>query len=283
MARVTFLGVKGGPAIRPGTAMPTSHLLEIEGRTIVIDAGLGVASAIVRQGIELTAIDAVFITHLHSDHYLELGPLLHTAWTAGLKHKVDIFGPSGLADYFSRFLESMAVDIDLRIADEGRPDLGELVRLQVMESPVQMHLGKITVSAMDNIHPPLEESFALKFEAGDRKIVFSGDTAYTPKMAGFAKNADLLVHEAMLKDGIDALCARVANGDDRLKQHLLRSHCSAAAAGKIAHQAEVGILALNHFVPGDDPRFTDADWRAEVETEWYGDLRIGKDGMVIEL
>jgi ribonuclease BN (tRNA processing enzyme) len=82
---LVILGSKGGPAIRPGGPSPTASLLEIGGRRIVIDCGLGVSRGLVEAGMELPSLDLVLITHLHSDHVLELGPLLHTAWTAGLK------------------------------------------------------------------------------------------------------------------------------------------------------------------------------------------------------
>jgi hypothetical protein len=123
---VALLGVKGGPAIRPGSNMPTSILLSLGAGTILVDAGLGVSKAVCDQGVALTALDAILVTHLHSDHYLELGPLLHTAWTAGLNRPVPVYGPPRLAQYWQAFLTSMEDDIALRIADEGRPDLAGL-------------------------------------------------------------------------------------------------------------------------------------------------------------
>ncbi|HHC29546.1 MAG TPA: MBL fold metallo-hydrolase, partial [Rhodobacterales bacterium] len=247
---VTLLGTKGGPAIRPGTPMPTAILVRMAGRTILVDAGLGVARGLCDAGVALTDIDAIVITHLHSDHYLELGPLLHTAWTAGLKRPVPIWGPSGLEAYWQGFLASMAFDIALRIRDEGRPDLAELAELHRLTTD-GLTWGEITVRAMKNVHPPIEESFALRLDAPGASVVLSGDTAAMSEMVAFARGADLLVHEAMLTAGVDALCARVGNGDDRLKVHLHRSHTPAAEAGRIAAEAGVKALALNHLVPVD--------------------------------
>ena len=280
---VALLGAKGGPAIRPGSATPTASLLRLGGRTVLVDCGLGAALGVVRQGVELTAIDWIVITHLHSDHYLELGPLLHTAWTAGLKRRVDVIGPSGLADYWRRFLASMAFDIALRIEDEGRPNLADLVEIQTLREGEPIELGPLAMSAIRNLHPPIEESFALRFDGAERSVVFSGDTAYAPRMAAFAAQADLLVHEAMLLSGVDALCARVGNGDDRLKRHLLRSHCSAADAGRIASEADAGALALHHLIPSDDPDFTEDHWIEETRRRWSGPLFIGEDGLRIPL
>ena len=281
MSALTLLGTKGGPAIRPGSTMPTSSLLELGGHRVVIDCGLGVTRGLTGQGMSLAQLDLIVITHLHSDHYLELGPLLHTAWTAGLKHPVDVLGPSGLARYWHHFLESMAEDIDLRIADEGRPDLRGLVRLHRLEAGTHEPRPGLILRAMKNVHPPLEETFALRFEAGGKAVVLSGDTAPMAEMVDFARGADLLLHEAMLEAALEALVARVGNGDDRLMTHLRRSHTAAEDAGRIAAEAGVGALALHHLVPSDDPAFTEADWRAAASRHWQGTLHVGSDGLRI--
>ena len=67
---VSLLGVKGGPAIRRGSNMPTSTLIHLNGKNLLVDAALGVSRSVCEQGVSLNHIDAIFITHLHSDHYL---------------------------------------------------------------------------------------------------------------------------------------------------------------------------------------------------------------------
>ena len=121
------------------------------------------ARGLIDQGVALKDIRHIFVTHLHSDHYLDLGPLLHTAWTAGRSNIVHINGPGGLDAYWVGFLASMQADIDLRIADEGRLDLRGLVRFHVIDTPDVVQLGDIQVSALRNIHPPLLDTFALSF------------------------------------------------------------------------------------------------------------------------
>jgi ribonuclease BN (tRNA processing enzyme) len=102
-------------------------------------------------------------------------------------------------------------------------------------------------------------------------------------MTDFAQDADLLVHEAMLTEGVDALMARMTNGDDRLRTHILRSHTDAREAGRIATEAGVKHLALNHFVPDGIPGFTETDWGAAVRETWAGPLTLGRDGMRLTL
>jgi ribonuclease BN (tRNA processing enzyme) len=280
--QVVLLGTKGGPAIRPGTRMPTSILVQLDGQTILVDAGLGVSRGICDAGVALTDLDAIVITHLHSDHYLELGPLLHTAWTAGLSRPIPIIGPKGLDAYWAGFQQSMAFDISLRLRDEGRPDFAPLADIQVIE-PGRMQIGPLTMDVIRNAHPPIIDSFALRLTGKNHSVALSGDTAPIPEMVDFAKDADLLVHEAMLSAGIDALCARVGNGDDRLRHHLERSHSPADQVGRIATQAGVKRLALNHLVPCDDPDFAETDWQTETCREWSGPLFIGTDGLTISL
>lgn len=280
---VALLGTKGGPAIRTGSPMPTSSLLSLGGERIVVDAGLGVTRGLCDQGMALKDITTVFITHLHSDHYLELGPLLHTAWTAGLKSPVTIWGPSGLATYFEGFFLSMKEDIDTRIEDEGRPDLRDLVTCHVIQPVEPIMVGAITVTAQASIHPPLVESWSLSFRGADRHVVFSGDTAHNPALVDFARGADLLIHEVMLAEGLEALQRRIGNGDDRLMKHWLRAHTLASDAAQVAEDAGVKALALHHLIPSDDPAFGPEDWHRACAPYQSGALHVGTDGLRIDL
>ncbi len=280
---VALLGTKGGPAIRPGSSMPTSNLVVIDDRHMVVDCGLGVTRALVDQGIQLKELSLIFITHLHSDHYLELGPLIHTAWTAGLKTRVSIYGPAGLEEYWNAFIMSMRADINLRMADEGRPDLRDLVNLHVMDDGVVFRQDTLCVSAIRTLHPPLVNCFALSFKTPSVHAVFSGDTAPLPELENFARGADVLIHEAMLESALPALFKRVGNGSDHLMQHWLRSHTFVHDAAATATRAGVKQLALSHLIPADDPDYSDEDWIRATEALWHGPLVVGHDGIKITL
>jgi len=280
---VALLGTKGGPAIRPGSSMPTSNLIMLNGQQVVVDCGLGVTRGLVDQGMQLKDLSLLFVSHLHSDHYIELGPLLHTAWTAGLKTPVSVYGPVGLDLYWKHFLASMQADIDLRIEDEGRPDLRSLVIFHVMDAGhVREHDG-LLVSAIRTEHPPLKDCFALSFRTRDRHVVFSGDTAPLPALEDFARGADLLIHEAMLESALPALLSRIGNGSDKLMAHWRRSHTFAQDAARTATAAGVKALALSHLIPSDDPTYTERHWQEAVEGYWKGPLIIGRDGVKIDL
>lgn len=279
-ARLVLLGTKGGPAIRPGGPWPTSTLLELGGRRIVVDCGLGVTRGVTDAGLSLKALDLIFITHLHSDHVLELGPLIHTAWTAGLATPVKLFGPVGLNRYWQSFVQALEFDIEIRIIDEGRPDLREMVEVVEFDEGDVLRDGALTVTALRVDHPPVTECFALRFEQDGTSIIFSADTAFFPPLADFARGADILLHEAMLEEGVERLVARTGNGA-RLREHLMASHSLAGEAGTIAARAGVGRLVLNHLIPADDPDIGEADWVEAVRKTWNGPLTIGRDGLVV--
>ncbi|WP_299472201.1 MBL fold metallo-hydrolase [uncultured Roseibium sp.] len=278
--RLVILGSKGGPAIRPGGPSPTSALIEIGGRRCVVDCGLGITRALVEAGIFLKDLDIVFVTHLHSDHVLELGPLLHTAWTTGLAHPVKIYGPTDLMEYWDGFLNSMRYDIDLRIEDEGRPDLRDLVEIHlIQEGVVPLGDDKLSVSALRVDHPPVIDCFALRFEAPGWSVVFSADTAYFPPLAEFAEHCDILVHEAMLERGVDKIVEITGNGA-RLREHLLASHTLAPDVAEIAEAAGVRTLVLNHLIPADLPGFETKEW-LEATKAFSGKTIVAHDGLTI--
>ena len=277
--RLVLLGTKGGPSIRTIERMPTSSLLEIGGKKIVVDCGLGVARGVVAAGVQLADIDSIFITHLHSDHVIELGPLLHTAWTSGLRTEIDVFGPVGTREYLDGFYQSLKFDIDLRIRDEGRNDIRELAKLHQFGEGSVIE-GELAVNALRVVHPPVDECYALSFEAGGWKVTFSSDTNYFPPLIEFAKDSDILVHEAMLSKGIDRLVAQTKNAS-RLREHLLASHTDVADAAKIAESANVRHLVLHHLVPVGVGDFGHSEWLADAGGYTKGQISVGEDGMEI--
>ncbi len=282
ITRVVLMGVKGGPAVRGKGAWPTSSLIEIGARAAVVDCGAGVTRGLVDAGVALRDLSLIFITHLHSDHYLELGPLLHTAWTTGMRNAVRVFGPVGLKRHVELFLEAMAFDIDTRIADEGRPDLRQLVQVHEHgEGEVLIEDG-FRVDALRVEHPPIVDAFALRFETDGKRVVFSGDTAFFPPLIEFSRGADLLVHEAMLEKGVANIVARTPNVTT-LREHLYAAHTLVEDVGRIATEAGVRHLALNHLIPADDPAIGEADWHAAIAATWSGPLTVGHDGIEIRL
>jgi ribonuclease BN (tRNA processing enzyme) len=281
--RLVLLGTKGGPAIRAGfTPSPSANLIVHNGVPYVIDTGYGVSFKLVEAKFPLTALRYVFITHHHSDHNAEFGLLMNNAWAIGLKTPVDAYGPAGMHELANGFWQAYRFDIETRMADEGRPDLRKLVNIHEYTQGLVMAADGVKVTALRNLHPPITESFALKFEFPGKTIVFSGDTAYFPPLAEFAKGADILVHEVMYAPAMEALMRRTPNAPTLLA-HLKASHTLTDEVGRIATQAQVKTLVLSHLVPADDPSVTEQVWTDAVRESWKGDLIVGHDLMEIML
>lgn len=279
-AKLVLLGTKGGPRVTKGRSNP-ANLVLANNRAYVVDCGHGVTRQLIAAGIEAHQVRTILITHHHSDHNLELGPLIYNAWAGGLREPIDVWGPPPLRQVIDGFFASLGYDIDIRIEDEGRPDLRKLVRLHEFEAPgTVLEIDGLKVSATKVRHPPLTHSYAYRFDTPGRSIVLSGDTGYSPELIKLARGADVLLHEVMHLAGLDRLLARNPNAAT-LREHLLASHTTTEEVGKVAAEAGVKTLVLNHFVPGDDPSITDEMWVADARKHFSGEIIAGRDLQVI--
>jgi ribonuclease BN (tRNA processing enzyme) len=249
-----------------------SNLLVYKGVAHVIDTGYGTAFKLIDAGLPLTAIRRVFITHHHSDHNIDLGPMLISAWTNGLDTSVDVYGPSGLTALINGYWESNRFDIETRIADDGRVDLRRLVAAHEHREGVVLDTPDVKVTALRNLHPPITESFALKFEFGGKMVVFSGDTTYFPPLAEFARGADYLIHEVMYGPAMEAYVRRIGNTE--LLARAKASHTLAEDVGRIATAASVKTLVLNHFIPYN---VASEQWMEAVRGTFSGTVVVGRD------
>ena len=279
--RIILLGTKGGPRVGEAGRSNPSTLILINDVPYVVDCGYGVSRQLIKADVALNRVRYLFITHHHSDHNLEYGPLFYNAWITGLPVRFDAYGPVGLRKMTRDFFAYQKFDIDIRIADEGRPDPRKLLTVhEFNRSGLVMQNEDVRVTSLRVKHPPITQSYAYRFDARDRSVVISGDTAYLPAMAEFAKGADVLVHEVMYLPGIEALLQRLPNAA-RLRQHLMAAHTVSEDVGRIAAQAGVKTLVLSHFVPGDDPSITDDQWADGVRKHFKGEIIVGKDLMEI--
>jgi len=280
--RIILLGTKGGPTLTTRTNRSNaSTLLFINDVPYVIDCGYGVSRQLINAGVSLDRLRYIFISHYHSDHDLEYGALLYNAWTTRQSPRVDAYGPNGLRRMTRNFFNYMKFDIDTRIVDEGIGDPRKLLTVhEFSRSGLVMENQDVKVTSLRVRHPPITQSYAYRFDAKDRSVVISGDTAYAPELAEFAKGADVLIHEAMYLPALEKLIQQNPAAK-RLREHLLASHTSTEDVGRIAARAGVKTLVLTHFVPGDDPSITDEQWTEGIRKNFQGKIVVGKDLMEI--
>lgn len=274
--RLILLGTGGGPRPRKVSSASAQVIISND-VAYVIDCGDGVARQLAFADVPLPTLRHVFLTHHHSDHNADYGNLIWLAWTAGLKTRVDVWGPPPLEKMTRLFFEMNTSDIDVRIANEGRVPLVPLVHThELRASGAVMRDEHLRVAAALVDHPPVVPAFAYRFDAADRSIVISGDTAPSDHLVKLATGADVLVHSAMYPPAIDRLVARVPNAT-ALKASILAHQTSAEDAGRVAQAAGVKTLVLSHLVPPDDPGVTDQMWIDAARRHFRGLVIVGKD------
>lgn len=277
-SRLILLGTAGGPTPKADRSAPANAIV-IGDDIYVIDCGNGVARQMVKAGLNLGQIRDVFITHQHSDHNADYGNLLLLSWAGGLHTRVDTYGPPPLRRMTELFLEMDAYDIGIREKDEGRPPLAPLiVPHEITRGGPVMHDDNVKVTAALVQHPPVTPAFAYRFDCPDRSIVFSGDTHPSENLIELARDADILVHEVIDLETIDAI-AKAEPQARRLHQHLLAAHTPMSEVGQIATKAGVKTLVLNHFVPSEG--IPDRVWYDAVKPHFKGRVIVGHDLMVL--
>ena len=275
--RLVLLGTAGGPTPKVSRAAPAQAVV-VGDRIYLVDCGDGVARQLALAKLSVRELRAVFLTHQHSDHNAGYGPLFLLGWTAGLASPVDTYGPPPLAAMTRHLFDAYKFDIDLRMADEGRPPLVPLVRPHEITAGGEIFKDdRVRVTAALNEHPPMVHSFAYRLNTADRSIVFSGDTRMSEHVIALARNADVLVHEVLAR----AYWERPAAPQPKsVIRHIIASHTDVADAGRVAARAGVKTLVLSHFVPTEGPDVpTDDEWIAAARRHFDGEVILGRDLM----
>jgi ribonuclease BN (tRNA processing enzyme) len=278
--RLILLGTGGGP-YQNKMRSQSSWVVLVNDVPYVVDCGEGVARQLVFANVPLQNLRYIFITHHHSDHNLDYGNLIYDAWVSGFKGRIDSYGPPPLERMTKLYFEMNAYDINIRISDEGRLPLTQKIFVhEFSKDGVVLQNESVKVTAAVVHHPPVEPSFAYRFDTPDRSIVFSGDTTPCYNLIKLAQGADVLVHEVFHKPSLTRSMARIANAD-RLIEHIVAAHTTHTDVGKVAKAAGVKTLVLTHFVPSDDSLLTDEIWIEGAKTHFNGEVIAGKDLMEI--
>jgi ribonuclease BN (tRNA processing enzyme) len=296
-ARIVFLGTAGGPTLaerRHGIA--TAFVLGQD--VYLIDAGLGVASQYVDAGLRLDRLRAVLLTHMHGDHVCDLFNLfMFGARTVheprlGIENPVKVIGPGpapassgsfqpygpppfpGVAGLLEHSYAGQAATLTAWAM--GKADLRDLIDLHEIGDPgaepfTILENEDVTVRAV--VVPHLPTSYAYRIDSAAGSAVFSGDTGPSQAVAALARGADVLVHEVMDFD------AMVAEGfPDELGDMFRAVHTEVSDVGRIAAEAGVPALVLNHFVPATR-RTEPEQWIDRISKDYDGQVIVAEDLM----
>ncbi|MGH9509105.1 MAG: MBL fold metallo-hydrolase [Terriglobales bacterium] len=266
--QVVLLGT-GFPRPDPERAGPATAVVVGE-KVFVVDAGRGVVLRLAAAELPLKSVQAVFLTHLHSDHTAGLPDLFSTSWQFGRYTPFELYGPKGtkkLADAMLKFFEA---DIHIRRdLMEKHPGAGVTINTHIVREGVVYQDAEVKVTAFAVDHKPVEPAFGYRFDADGRSIVISGDTRPSDNLVRYAQGADVLVHEAIMPEYLDTVDK--PDVASRLKSY----HTTPEEAGQIGQRAGVKLLVLTHLVPGKD----EDKFRERAAKHFKGRIVVGRDLM----
>ncbi len=247
--RLTVVGYAGS---FPGPDSPAScYLVEADGFRMLLDLGSGALGPLQRH-VGLYDMDAICLSHLHVDHYMDMCPY----WVArnyapeGTPPPIPVYGPAGTAH---RLAQAYGL-----APDPGMTGVFDFATL----SPGRRDIGPFVVTT-DHVNHPVE-TFGFRIEHGGRVLAYSADTGKSAALEDLARSADVLLCEASFIEGPD------------LPADL---HLTGRAAGEHAARAGVGHLVLTHLTPGNDPACT----FAEAQTAFHGTVSLASADRVIDL
>jgi ribonuclease BN (tRNA processing enzyme) len=296
---LVILGTHGGPGIDPAHAQ-TATALVVDGRPYLIDCGYGALRALVAANIAYQQISTLFFTHLHDDHTSDLAPLLTFQWTNGKTTATDAYGPYGTSRLVEAAVSLIRVNAEIRTVDEGR-SIDPGTQFHGHDVPVSAEVvpvfkdDHIRVTAVENAHYPARStsrmphrSLALRVDTKDRSVVCCGDTAYSSNIVRLARGADLLLCEVADAGILEqmkqrAQAAEAAGNTESIFRHVAETHSSAADVGRMAAEAGVKTVVLNHLVPGPQANlaYPVTAFIDGVRQRFTGEVIVGGDLMVL--
>ena len=248
---VTVLG-SSSSIPRPGRAC-SSYLIEAAETTLLIDLGTGAFANLTRYLMPDT-LDAILISHMHADHFLDLIPLRY-AMKYGIRtnaRKLPIYLPPGGEAMLRRLCSAFA-------KETGDDFLSDSFDVDTYDPAAQLELGEVQLSFAPTEH--FIPTFAMRCETAGMTFAYSSDTSPTQSVVELARGADLFLSEATLSD---AEAAGRGHG-----------HMSARQAATMATQADVKRLALTHYSSHAQPE----RMAAEARSAFAGPLEVVDDGL----
>jgi ribonuclease BN (tRNA processing enzyme) len=231
------------------------------GRTghMLVDAGDGVVTQLLKAGVDLAGVTNLALTHLHWDHILGYPAFVWGTWNSG-RTMLTVTGPVGTTEMHERLVESYYRDQAEWAIDLGFPRAGfDDIHVRDVVSGWTETLDGCRIEAGPVHHPPVE-ALAFRFTHAGRSLVISGDTALSDSFVAFAKGADLMVADACASTP----SPKLPPARQRLIERLREFHATPRECVEMATRAGVKRLVLTHHLPGAIPDIESASYPGEV-------------------
>jgi len=268
---VVMLGT-GMPRPDPMCFGPATAVVH-DGRVFLFDAGAGVMRRMAAARLSIRGPEAVFITHLHSDHTLGYPDLILTTWVMGRKHKLQAYGPVGLKKMTRHIISAWREDIDVRIKGlERQTKTGYMVDVHEFTEGVVYDKDGVRITAIPVLHGCWKQAFGFRVDTPDRSIVISGDTRPSSALVEASRGVDVLVHEVYPASQV---MPELRIGGEVWPSYMREFHTSDRELGVIAALAQPKLLVLHHIVRhGDD----DEELASSIRASGYeGAIVVARD------
>jgi ribonuclease Z len=247
-----FLCGTSSPLPAPGRAQACVAILAGESLYIV-DTGAGSAQTITLGRLPVERLEAVLLTHFHSDHIAALPEINLNSWVAGRPTPLAVIGPAGVNEVVDGLNDAYRLDRTYRVAHHGAsllpPELGEMEANEI-ESGSTLTRGDLTITSFTVNHDPVVPAFGYRFDYRGRSVVISGDAIVTPSLVEAASGADLLLQDALSRPIIQALeNASAGSRMEAILHDIQDYHAHTSDLTALVEESGVRQLAVYHLVP----------------------------------
>jgi len=271
--RITLLGTGGGPLVNL-RQFGASTLVEAGGKRLLFDCGRGATIRLVEAGIPIGAVGRLFLTHLHSDHVMQIPDLLLAGWvgSTGRRAPLEVWGPDGTRDMMSGLEKAFVFDIHMRRdVDEKIPAAGITVQSHDISEGVVLDEDGVKVTAFLVDHRPVSPAFGYRVDYHGRSVALSGDTRVSDNLVKFATGVDVLIHEA-----VDPVAQRAASANPAMTERIIDHHTTGEQAGQEFARVKPRLAVYSH-APDSEALI------AQTRTHYSGPLQGPEDLLVIDV
>ena len=272
----------GMPAARRGQAA-SCWVFELgNGDKFIFDVGTGSMANVMSLMIPADMLSKVFASHLHTDHVGDLAALWAGGWTGGRTGPLEVWGPSGsredmgTAYFVDHFLKAYNWDYMTR-AVKINPIPGNIIAHEFDyrgENQVVYQENGVTVRSWPAIHAG-DGPVSFSLEWNGFKVVFGGDTFPNTWFVKYAKDADVVIHEAM--NTSNQLVRLYNQPPQRALMMNTDIHTSAQAFGKVMSMLKPRHAIAYHFFNEEATRYGIYD---AIRETYDGPLSMATDMMV---